>query len=109
LRLDRGCRRDRELGLGKARIELVDEALAVEPEVLRVLTKEAGGVRSSGKSFEALILERLQMARTDARRLLRLGELQTLGDSCLAEAIPDLETRRPDSTRSSQSVPDARR
>jgi hypothetical protein len=79
------------VGIGVARVVLVDEERPVEPEVLRVRAQEALDVRRTREDVELLLLQRAEVARTDLRLCLGLVEPETATFACLTECRSDLE------------------
>src|SRR5437870_2548565 len=82
----RGCLRG-----GEAVVVLVDEALALEAEEVCVRPQKPFRVRLTRKQVEALVFERLQIARTDVRLAFDFGQLEPLTRACVTKAVAELE------------------
>jgi hypothetical protein len=78
-------------GRSGASLVFVDEELRVEFEVVRVRAQKPPDVGIAGKEVEAVVLERLEIPRTDVRIRLDLGELDAAANPHLAETAADLE------------------
>jgi len=84
--------RDNQRLLGReASIELVDEAMLLETKMARVGAQERLRVGPAWKDVEPLILERGQIPRSDLRRGLDVGQLETSANPGLAQAAADLQ------------------
>jgi len=83
------CRRS-PVGV-EASVVLVDEELAVEAEVVGVGTEETLGVGRAREELEALVLERLQVARSDSCLRRHLAEFDPAANSRFAKGAPELE------------------
>src|SRR5207253_9734941 len=59
--------------------------------IFGVRAQEALDVRLRGQYVELLVLERAQILGSDLGRLFDLGEIETLAQARLAEAVPNLE------------------
>jgi hypothetical protein len=81
----------RFLGGSEVGVVLIDEALCVEPEVVRVRPEETLCVRRSREAVKPFFLERLQIPGPNPRLALDLGQLQLLTLTRLAKAAADLE------------------
>ena len=79
------------VGSREAAVVLIDEALSLEPQVVRICAKEALCVRLAGQQVEALVLERLQIARTDPRIPLDLRQLEPPARTRVTKAAADFE------------------
>src|SRR5436190_12160426 len=74
-----------------ARVELVDEELAVEPEILRIRPQEALRIRRAGQNLELLLLERADVARADGGLCFDVAEAESAAFACLSECRADLK------------------
>src|SRR5581483_1363542 len=79
----------------EARAVLVDVQLAVEAEEVRVAAQEAPDIGLPGEHVEVLLLERLQVADADLRRLRGGRQVEALAPPRLLEAGADLEHPQP--------------
>jgi hypothetical protein len=89
--LDRGRQLHGLLGGSEVSFVLIDGALCVGPEMIRVCPEETLGVRRSREAVESVFLERLQLLGPNPPLALDLGQLQLLTLTRLAKAAADLE------------------
>ncbi len=75
----------------EAGVVLVDVQLPVEPQILGVGAEEALDVGVRGQQLEALVLERPEVLAADLGAVLGVRELDVAAETCLAEAVADLE------------------
>src|SRR5581483_7577880 len=89
-------RRRRELLLPRvALVELLDEAVGVEPERVGVGAQERARVDPSRQEVEAVRLERREVAGAHAGQALGVGEREALTLARRSKAPPDLEQASP--------------
>ena len=86
---DRGLRVDRPVALPPrvvmAGVELVDEQLAVQPQVLGIGAQEALGIGRPGQDVELLLFERPEVLSADRGVGLDLAECQAAAFACLLQ------------------------
>jgi hypothetical protein len=84
-----------ELGLRKPQVELVDEALSVEPEEGGVEAKEALRVGPRRNELEALLLQGRKVPLPDPCFPLDFGPLESLRSRATRRALPISNTLHP--------------